>query len=338
LLGIGNPLLDILLEISDKTLLDKYGLNENDAILAGENHIELFEEISTKDGVKYAPGGATQNTIRIFQWMTKEPKCASFLGAINNDKFGKILQDRLHREGVNASFQINPDVKTGTCAVLLYNHQRSLCADLGAASTFEVNQLDVECNKSLIDKAKFYYISGYFITSCFDAIMKVAKFASETNRIFMLNLAAPFICRDFFDKFMEVVPYVDILFSNDSEAKELVKSLGYTTSNFQEIVQKINELPKANKTRPRTTIITRGADSILYINKGENVSEYHVPNIQDHEIIDTNGAGDAFCGGFIASFVQEKPIEKCMESGCFAASVVIRQQGCTLPSSCDYEF
>lgn len=39
-IGMGNPLLDILVNV-EKDLLDKYGLKENDAILAKEKHIPL---------------------------------------------------------------------------------------------------------------------------------------------------------------------------------------------------------------------------------------------------------------------------------------------------------
>ena len=44
LVGMGNPLLDISTEVSDE-LLDKYGLKSNDAILAEEKHMPLYDEL-----------------------------------------------------------------------------------------------------------------------------------------------------------------------------------------------------------------------------------------------------------------------------------------------------
>lgn len=38
--GLGNPLLDIVIQV-DKNILIKYGLKENDAILAEEKHLPL---------------------------------------------------------------------------------------------------------------------------------------------------------------------------------------------------------------------------------------------------------------------------------------------------------
>jgi adenosine kinase len=46
----------------------------------------------------------------------------------------------------------------------------------------------------------------------------------------MVNLAAPFICQFFKDKLLEVVPYVDFLFGNETEAKTISSVLGWEVS------------------------------------------------------------------------------------------------------------
>lgn len=48
---------------SDAAMLQKYGLKDNDAILAEEKHMGLYEELMAKDA-KLIPGGAAQNTAR----------------------------------------------------------------------------------------------------------------------------------------------------------------------------------------------------------------------------------------------------------------------------------
>jgi hypothetical protein len=49
---------------SDQALLDKYQLKSNDAILAEERHLPLYDEIVTKYSAKYLAGGAAQNAAR----------------------------------------------------------------------------------------------------------------------------------------------------------------------------------------------------------------------------------------------------------------------------------
>uniref|UniRef100_A0A0D3AHL0 cytokinin riboside 5'-monophosphate phosphoribohydrolase n=1 Tax=Brassica oleracea var. oleracea TaxID=109376 RepID=A0A0D3AHL0_BRAOL len=47
------------------------------------------------------------------------------------------------------------------------------------------------------------------------------------------------------------------------------------------------------------------------------------------KLVDTNGAGDAFVGGFMLQLVKEISIEECMKAGCYASIVVILRSGCT---------
>jgi adenosine kinase len=49
------------------------------------------------------------------------------------------------------------------------------------------------------------------------------------------------------------------------------------------------------------------------------------------EIVDTNGAGDSFAGGFLAYFVKGAPIEKCVDAGSYAAAAILRERGCSVP-------
>lgn len=57
---------------------------------------------------------------------------------------------------------------------------------------------------------------GFFLTVSLESILKVAKHASENNKLFCLNLSAPFICQFFKDNLMQVMPYVDVLFGNET--------------------------------------------------------------------------------------------------------------------------
>lgn len=53
-------------------------------------------------------------------------------------------------------------------------------------------------------------------------------------------------------------------------------------------------------------------------------------------MVDTNGAGDAFVGGFLSQLVLEKSIAECVRAGHFAARTIIQRSGCTFPKECSY--
>ena len=49
---------------SDQAVLDKYNLKENDAILADEKHMSIYDDLTTKYTAKFLAGGAAQNAAR----------------------------------------------------------------------------------------------------------------------------------------------------------------------------------------------------------------------------------------------------------------------------------
>ena len=53
-------------------------------------------------------------------------------------------------------------------------------------------------------------------------------------------------------------------------------------------------------------------------------------------LVDTNGAGDAFVGGFLAQLALGQPMAKCVDAGHWAARVIIQRSGCSYPEVCEY--
>ena len=68
------------------------------------------------------------------------------------------------------------------------------------------------------------------------------------------------------------------------------------------------------------------------------VEEHAVEPLPKEKLVDTNGAGDAFVGGFLSGLVQEKGIKACVDAGHYAAREVIQRSGCTFPESCIFQF
>jgi adenosine kinase len=187
-----NPLLDISAEVPME-FLEKYDVTLNNAILAEEKHQALYTELVEKYPVQYIAGGAAQNSIRVAQWMLGVNNATSFFGAVGDDKYGETLSKCAAEDGVQVAYQKNKTVPTGTCAVLINGGERSLVANLAAANTFTASHLEEPSHKALIEAAKIYYISGFFLTVSVDSIMSIAQHSVDRNKIFMLNLSAPFL-------------------------------------------------------------------------------------------------------------------------------------------------
>eukprot|EP00597_Dinobryon_sp_UTEXLB2267_P001111 CAMPEP_0170070592 /NCGR_PEP_ID=MMETSP0019_2-20121128/8822_1 /TAXON_ID=98059 /ORGANISM="Dinobryon sp., Strain UTEXLB2267" /LENGTH=339 /DNA_ID=CAMNT_0010278901 /DNA_START=34 /DNA_END=1053 /DNA_ORIENTATION=+ len=333
ILGMCNPLLDISAEVPTE-LLKKYDVSLNNAILAEEKHVPLYEELVNDYPVQYIAGGATQNSIRVAQWMLQIPGSTYYFGAIGADKYGEILETCAIEDGVQVIYQKNPSVPTGTCAVLINGGERSLVANLAAANTFSSAHLKIPEAESAIAKASIFYISGFFLTVSVDAILELGRHAVTENKIFCMNLSAPFLIQFFGDQMAATTPYTDFVFGNESEAAAYGAAKGYGT-DLAEIALKLAAQPKASGTRPRVVVFTQGSDRTIVASMGK-VTEYPVDPLPTELLVDTNGAGDAFVGGFLAMLLLNKSLDECVRAGHFAARTIIQRSGCTFPKECSF--
>jgi adenosine kinase len=56
-----------------------------------------------------------------------------------------------------------------------------------------------------------------------------------------------------------------------------------------------------------------------------------VTRVPADKLVDTNGAGDAFVGGFLSQLVCGKDVAECVRAGSYAAGVIVQRSGCTFP-------
>lgn len=326
LVGMGNPLLDISCVV-DSAYIEKHGLKSNDAILAEEKHMKIFDELKTMDGVQYIAGGACQNSMRVAKWVGRKDFDVTFLGCIGADNDGKVLKECLEGDGVKPQYLIDAGEKTGVCASLINGVNRSLVTDLRAANKYTATELRKEENWKVVEGAKMFYITGYFLTVSTESMVEVGKHAAANGKTFIMNLSAPFLCQFFKEQMHSVLPYVDVLFGNESEALEFAKHNDIDSTDIKEIASKIAALPgKANEKKPRVVIITQGADPTIVVEDG-SITEHAIIPMEPEDIIDTNGAGDAFVGGFLSQYLNDKSIETSVKAGNFAASHILKHSG-----------
>lgn len=134
----------------------------------------------------------------------------------------------------------------------------------------------------------------------------------------MLNVSAPFIAQFFKAQLDKVLEHTDILIGNESEAEAYATAAGFpNTTDLADIARRIVQLPKANTSKPRVVVFTHGAESTVLVSgdKLDAPKEYSVQKISDDKIVDTNGAGDAFAGGFLGALVAGKSLDDAVLAG-----------------------
>merc|ERR1711936_529655 len=238
--------------------------------------------------------------------------------------------------GVNVQYQISTEFPTGRCAVLITGQDRSLVTKLDAANHFTVDHLDDGKNWKTVESAKVVYSAGFFLTVSVDSMLKVGKYCAANNRTYCLNLSAPFLIQFFKDQMMSVMPYADIVFGNETEAATFADAFNLGTTDVKKIALAISMLPKENGSKGRTVIITQGCEPVVCAENGA-VVEFPAEKLPASKIVDTNGAGDAFVGGFLAQYVLGRDLRTSVRCGIWAATHIIQRSGCTLPEVMDFK-
>jgi hypothetical protein len=141
-------------------------------------------------------------------------------------------------------------------------------------------------------------------------------------------LNAPFIPQFFKDPLDQTAPYWDYILGNETEAQAYADSHDLNTHDIPTIAKHLANLPKKNTKRKRTAIITQGTEPTIVAVQGEDeVRRFPVHPIDEKEIEDTTGAGDAFAGGFFAGVAKGEQLETCVDMGQWLAALSLRELG-----------
>lgn len=169
-----------------------------------------------------------------------------------------------------------------------------MCTHLAAANDYEISHLKSPEIWALVQAAKFYYVGGYHLTVCPEAVLTLGKEAAEKNKVFCLSLSAPFIPQFFKQQVDETSQYWDYVIGNETEARSWagVHDEVQEKEDVKVIARQLAELPKANGQRKRVVIITQGTEETVVAVQGEeDVRTFGVHAVGAEQINDTNGAG-----------------------------------------------
>ncbi|CCW66443.1 unnamed protein product [Phytomonas sp. Hart1] len=340
----GHPLLDMMANV-DQSFLLKYEIQPGSVSLARPEQLPLFDHLL--DGnlkVEYVPGGSAMNTARTFSWVRPDAH-VSYIGALGKDRFSSILKMALSQANVEPLFEEHTTKPTGTCAGLVFQKERSLLANLGAAVELSLQHFKHPDVQRSIRDASLYYAEGFFLNtvSSPQGLLAVAQHSKQYGKIFCLNLSAPYISIAFRDHIAALMPFIDYIFGSEEDvlayaAARWPQEFGTAQHADQDFyirsaVSKISLIPSL--TGKRTVIATRGAMSTI-IACGERILEVEVAPIPENEIVDLNGAGDAFVGGFLAQLmtsidnIDADHLIRSVSIGHKAAQNCIQHNGATL--------
>ncbi|XBW35244.1 hypothetical protein QEN19_000808 [Hanseniaspora menglaensis] len=330
LVCLGNPLLDVQANVTPEYLA-KYSLKSNDAILIedakSDSKMSIFDDLVAQDSTIFVAGGAAQNTARGAAYELG-PNQVAYFGCVGKDKFSEQLLEENKKAGVTSFYLVNEEIGTGKCAALINGIDRSLVTDLGAANHFKPEHLDKHW--SVVENAKAFYIGGFHLTVSPEAIVKLGKHAKEAGKPFVINFSAPFIPQFFKDALVQVLPYATHIIANETEAAAFAESF-YPDAVDAEDLSGIAKKIIADYNNEASVIFTHGLEPTVVVTSDLSAKEIAVHALESSKIADTNGAGDAFAGGFVAGLINGETLEKCVDRGQALAKLSIQEVGPSYP-------
>lgn len=120
------------------------------------------------------------------------------------------------------------------------------------------------------------------------------------------------------------------------EAETFATEQNFGTKDLKEIALKICKLPKQNENRSRVCVITTGHNPVILVRDGK-ITEFPVDVLSKDKLVDTNGAGDAFAGGFLSQYIQGQGLDVCVRCGIWAASQIVQRSGCTFSGKATFQ-
>jgi sugar/nucleoside kinase (ribokinase family) len=223
----------------------------------------------TKAQIQKSMGGQAAN---VAAWIAHNGAAVSFVGCVGSADVVKLEQE-LTTQGIKSSLQ-SSSKPTGSLVVLVDGQSRSMLTDRGAN-----HDLDL----AMIDPAGFgvVYVSGYSLLG--RSLEEVSSFATKVKAAGALLAIDPgsygFIKDHGVDSFRDLIGLADIAFPNQEE-QDLLELSG----------------------KVRLNVVTSGhLGAKAYKKDGELIEVSSI----GAKLVDPTGAGDAFCGGFLAQLVKE---------------------------------
>ena len=91
----------------------------------------------------------------------------------------------------------------------------------------------------------------------------------------------------------------------------------------------------------RVVIVTQKEKPVLMakssITNTTEVREFPLNPLNEDEVKDTSGAGDALIGGFLALYIDGHELEYCLKCGIYCATECLKVTGCTLPKKMGFQ-
>lgn len=241
-----------------------------------------------------------------------------FIGSVGRDDFGKLILERLKKDGVDTSnIKEMDDYATGVAFVTYFRDgNRKFIYHLSNAATGQIYSEDI--NSKYISNFDYLHIVGSTISvnkHCRESIEKALKIIDKFKvRVTFDPNLRPELLRD--QSFRSLF--------------NLIKSKSYIvfpTEQELEVLTGEKDLIKASHILldlgPEIIAIKQGKKGSTVFTKNDN---FHSPAFKVREV-DPTGAGDCYCSGFIAAIIKGMDLKNAARYANAVGALAVTKRG-----------
>lgn len=267
----------------------------------------VTEASDTDAEIRRTDGGSAAN---VAAWLGHLGADVRFVGRAGTDG-AERHRAALAAYGVDAWVSADPDLPTATLvATLDHSGERTMYVDRAANARLGPDDLGTD----VLDGVGWLHLTGY---SLFDdtvrpAVLDLAGRArSQGCGVSLDPSSVGFLTGCGAGTFLGWATSADLLFPNLDEGRFLTG-----TDEPAAVAAALAE-------RFAGVVLTLGADGASYADAGGTRSVHAQPA----EVVDTTGAGDAFCAGFLSAWTASTDAERALAAGAAAAARAVTRVG-----------
>jgi sugar/nucleoside kinase (ribokinase family) len=245
-----------------------------------------------------------------------------YLGRHGTGRFGDLAREAMSAQGIRVGIANPAERDTGLCvAITDASAERSFVSYIGAEG-----ELSTEDLASVTAEAgDFVYVSGYSLLHVGKAQALVDWVLALPKSISVVFDPGPLVDSPDAPLMQALLPRVNVWTSNSVEALKITG----TADIAQALDRLVDYLPQD------VLMVVRDGPNGCWINQGSE--RRHVPGFKV-EAVDSNGAGDAHAGVFIAGLAQGLDAQEAARRANAAAALAVTRWGpATSPGSAEVD-
>ena len=269
------------------------------------NRIASSEEESYIETRSETFGGSAANTI---VGLARLGCKVGFIGKVGNDSEGKMLTEDLRKEGVDTDGIVRSKTNRSGSVIGFVDKQgaRALYIDSGSNDTIEGADISYE----YVSRGRYLHLTSFVGERSFQTQKHLLRDLSDNIRV-SFDPGALYADKGL-SQLEPIVNRTYVLMPNAFELKLITGESDYTKGADRLLGKGV------------AVVAVKLGQKGCYVTDG---SVNHFIDAVKVKVVDTTGAGDAFCAGFLYGLLKKKSLLECGKIGNFVASRSITEMG-----------